>query len=99
MTISTQSRKAALLLAALVGSASPALADQDVTVNPANNWIGYMNVFNLPADGGAYIFGSPWGTGDLAAHFNAAILTLSPNTNTYNPNDAFWVKPNGDGNK
>ena len=70
-----------------------------VNVDPASAWIGYMNVFNLPADGGAYVFGQPWGAADLRAAFAGNIVTLAPNTNVYNPSDTFWVKPNGDGNK
>jgi hypothetical protein len=70
-----------------------------VNVDPASPWVGYMNVFNLPADGGAYMFGSVWGTADLRAAFSGNVVTLAPNTNTYNPADPYWVKPNGDGNK
>lgn len=74
-------------------------ASTQVAVDPGQNWIGFMNVFNLPADGGGYVFGSPWGTADLRGSFTGNTLTLSPNINTYNASDPFWVKPNGDGNK
>ncbi len=53
-----------------------------VTVDPAETWLGYMHVSNLPASGGAYQFGSVWNTADLNASFAGAILTLSPNTIT-----------------
>ena len=59
-----------------------------VTVDPAAGWSGYMNVFNLPQDGGAYIFGGAWGTADLRAAFSGSTLTLSPNT--VNDAAAFW---------
>lgn len=70
-----------------------------VTIDPLQTWIGYMNVFALPADGGAYMFGSAWGTADLPATFSGATLTVSPNVNTYNATDPYWVKPDGSGNK
>jgi hypothetical protein len=70
-----------------------------VYVDPSQSWSGYMNVFDLPVDGGAYEFGSTWGTDALPAVFNGAVLTLSPNTNNYNPSDPYWVNPDGSGNK
>jgi hypothetical protein len=73
------------------------IAQADMTVNgasPAATWGGYMNVFETPANGGAYLWGSGWGAGDLRATFDGAgILTLAPNTNCYNPTDAYWVNP------
>lgn len=61
-------------------TASPARADVFVTVNPAATWLGFMNVFELPANGGGYVFGSPWGTADLPATFSGPVLTLAPNS-------------------
>lgn len=58
-----------------------------------------MNVFDLPADGGAYRFGSAWGTSALPAVFNGSVATIGPNVNTYNASDPFWVNPDGSGNK
>jgi hypothetical protein len=45
-------------------------------------WRGYMNVFELPANGGGFVFGSSWGVPDLVATFDDpnSKLTLSPNT-------------------
>lgn len=91
-------RIAGLGLAALFGT-SAALADVNVTVDSSQTWLGFMNVFELPVGGGAYVFGSPWATADLPATFSGPVLRLSPNTNTYNPNDSFWVNPDGSGNK
>ena len=49
------SAAAALLL---VAASSPAAT---VTVDPGASWLGYMNVSDLPANGGAFQFGSGWG--------------------------------------
>jgi hypothetical protein len=84
---------------ALAGAATNASAQATVGVDPSASWIGFMNVFALPADGGGYMFGSAWGTGDLQASFSGSVLTLSPNINCYNPTDSYWAKPNGDPNK
>ncbi|MFN0136060.1 MAG: PEP-CTERM sorting domain-containing protein [Phycisphaerae bacterium] len=89
--------KTVAVVAAMLTSGS-ALA-VDVTVDPGQTWLGFMNVFELPSNGGGYVFGSPWGTSDLAAGFSGNVLRLSPNTNTYNPGDGFWVQPGGAGNK
>lgn len=70
-----------------------------VLVNPAKTWAGFMNVFSLPADGGGYQFGGPWGAVDLRAAFSGDLLTLRPCTNVSNPTDAYWVKADGTGNK
>jgi hypothetical protein len=51
-----------------------------VTVDPAHTWQGFMNVSELPSNGGAYAFGSPWGVADLTASFSGPVLTLGPNT-------------------
>ena len=51
-----------------------------VTVDPAQTWLGYMHVANLPASGGTYEFGNTWNTADLNASFTGATLKLSPNT-------------------
>jgi hypothetical protein len=38
-----------------------------VTVDPSASWNGFMNVFELPSNGGGYVFGQSWGTADLTA--------------------------------
>lgn len=85
--------KGCLAALALAGSALSSQAQVDVTVDPGASWQGYMNVFELPSNGGAYVFGSPWGTGDLVANFSGPVLTLSPNT-IGDPNP-FWYTPSG----
>ena len=67
-----------------------------VSVDPSQAWIGFMNVFSLPADGGGYVFGQPWGTSALQADFSGTTnLTLLPDTNVWETTDTFWVKPDG----
>ena len=77
-----------------------------VTANANDNWFGYMNVFENPADpnpccGGGYVFGSFWGVPDLATTLDGGAnkIILQPNFNTYNANDGFWSDGNGGGNK
>lgn len=65
----------------------------NVGVDPGASWIGFMNVFEIPQHGGAYVYGNSWGTADLSASFSGPVLTLSPNTvNDPNP---FWYSPSG----
>jgi plastocyanin len=77
----------------------------NATVFDANAaWNGYMNVFELPENGGGYVFGSGWGLQDLRAFVTPGSnsVKLLPNTNTYADNaaDAFWVdQATGAGNK
>lgn len=100
--MNSRNRKVVLAgLAVVALLAAPAVAQTTVTVEPppALNWLGYMNVFELPENGGGYVFGNAWGTADLPAVFTGDQLTLSPNTNTYNPADPFWVNPDGSANK
>jgi hypothetical protein len=70
-----------------------------LAMDPRGNWTGFMNVFNLPGNGGAFQFNSAWAVKDLRATINGALLTMLPNTNVYNPTDPFWVNPDGSGNK
>ncbi|MES2657291.1 MAG: glycoside hydrolase family 16 protein [Verrucomicrobiota bacterium] len=51
-----------------------------VTVDPAESWLGYMHVFDLPSNGGARRSGQSWPVAGLRAVFNGPVLTLSPNT-------------------
>ncbi len=65
----------------------------DFTLNGADPYQGFMNVFNLPSNGGAYQFSSGWGTADLVAVFSGNNLTLSPNT--IGDPDPYWYTPSG----
>jgi hypothetical protein len=75
------------------GAAQQTKAQVTVTVDPGASWLGFMNVFELPSNGGGYVFGSGWGTGDLVASFSGPVLTLSPNT--IGDPDPFWYTPSG----
>ena len=77
-----------------------------INFDPTAAYIGYMNVFETPANGGGYVFGSPWGVPDLKTVVDptpvTGSVTLYPNFNTYddNPTDPFWVdQTTGLGNK
>lgn len=73
--------------------AGAARADVNITLNGADPYQGFMNVFNLPSAGGAYQFGSPWGTGDLVAVFTGNNLRISPNS--IGDPDPYWYTPSG----
>lgn len=81
------------LTAALLLGASFASPAATVGVDPGATWLGYMNVFELPSNGGGYVFGSSWGTSDLRANFAGPVLTLAPNT--IGDPDPFWYTPSG----
>jgi hypothetical protein len=82
-----------LLLA--LSSFTSLFAQNNINFSATSNWTGYMNVFELPANGGAYMFGSSWGISDLKTVIDSAgnTMTLKPNYNTYadNPTDPYWV--------
>jgi hypothetical protein len=89
------------LASALFSAPSLSEAQVTVTVDPSAPWLGFMNVFELSANGGGYVFGSGWGTADLVASFSGPVLTLSPNT--IGDPDPFWYQggggPGAPGNK
>ncbi|NND88984.1 MAG: T9SS type A sorting domain-containing protein [Flavobacteriaceae bacterium] len=92
-----------LLLALCVATVSMT-AQNTVTADASATFNGFANVFETPANGGAFVFGSPWGVPDLKTVVDpgAGTITLQPNFNTYadNPNDPFWVdQTTGEGNK
>jgi hypothetical protein len=87
-----------LVLCALLG-VSKANADVVFGVDPGAAWGGWMNVSELPSNGGAYLWGSGWGTADLQASFSGSTLTLGPNINCYNIADPYWTNPDGSPNK
>ena len=64
-----------------------------VAVDPGLSWQGYMNVFETPQNGGAFLWGSGWGTADLCATWAGPVLTLSPNT--IGDPDPYWYTPAG----
>jgi len=82
-----------IAICAVLGAAISARANATFTVDPSAGWIGYMNVFNLPSAGGAFQFGSSWGTADLNAVFAGPVLTLSPNS--IGDANEYWYTPSG----
>lgn len=89
-----------LILSSVFCGISKSNAQTQLLVDPSQNWIGYMNVFNLPADGGAYQFGSAWGIGALIQYYTPATapyttVTLLANTNVWETTDTYWVKADG----
>lgn len=80
----TTALAAAFLLLAPVASH----ADVTETVNPVTLANGFMNVFELPANGGGYVFGSGWGLPDLTATWSGSVVTLGPNC--IGDPDPFW---------
>lgn len=86
----------ALIVGATLCAAGRLNADTTVTVNSGSNWLGFMNVFELPSNGGGFVFGSGWGTADLTAKFGGHVLTLGPNT-IGDPNPFWYVGGGGPG--
>lgn len=83
---------------------TPAAMAANVGVDDSSApWLGFMNVFELPENGGGFVFGSPWGVPDLVANFDDSVpsVTMSPNT-IGDPNE-FWYQggggPGAPGNK
>ncbi|KAA0212700.1 MAG: PEP-CTERM sorting domain-containing protein [Leptolyngbya sp. PLA3] len=80
----------------LAGSAQAANVGVD---NSSAPWLGFMNVFALPQDGGGYIFGSPWGIADLVATFDDGYPSISMFPNSIGDPNEFWYQdPTGGGN-
>ncbi len=78
--------------------AGVALSAQAVVVTPGDsnaNWLGFINVSELPANGGAYVFGSPWGIPDLVAIFDDGAGTVTLKPNSINDPNPFWYTPEG----
>ncbi|WP_343637764.1 T9SS type A sorting domain-containing protein [Fluviicola sp.] len=92
----------AILSISMISSAG--LAQNNVTFSANDSWVGYVNVFETPANGGGYLWGSQWGIADLQTTINtgANTMTLQPNFNLYaaDPTDAYWVdQSTGEGAK
>lgn len=92
-------RKATAVLALACLSFAPMTSHAaNVTVDPGTQTYGYMNVFDL---GNNFIFGSPWGVGDLTATWAGSNVTLGPNV--IGDPDPFWYigggAPGNPGNK
>lgn len=88
-------------LALLLGAALSAQAAVQVGVDPQKDWVGFMNWFDLPADGGAFRGPGFRTSTDLDAQFSGSSLTSSPNTSTGRdfPADPDWWKPGRGSNR
>ena len=68
-------------------------AQNDITVDANDNWISYVNVYEL--DGSTYLWGSGWevSKAKTTLDLNNNSVILQPNFNTYeeNPTDGYWV--------
>lgn len=96
------------ILAAVGGaflcSAIRAQADTTVTVDQNAPWVGFINFSELPSNGGAYVFGSPWAVPDLVAVFDNPASKLSIYATPIGTSDGFWYVegsgfPGAHGNK
>jgi len=58
-------------------------------------WLAFMNVFELPENGGGFVFGSGWGIADLTASFDDGASTLTMGPNTVGDPDPFWYQGGG----
>lgn len=79
-------------------------AQNTIVADAGAEYLGYANVFETIANGGAFVFGQGWGVADLKSVVDpgAGSVTIKPNFNTYadNPGDPFWIDPaTGLGNK
>jgi len=85
---------ATLTAGALIGGSLQSHAQLDFTVDPGQNWLGYINVFDQ-ADNFQFEFGenTPSTASANWAPGPAQPLTMSPNTRLYDENvlDPFWV--------
>ena len=97
-------KKAYILFSVLLSTAFMTNAQNTVVADASAEYLGYANVFETVANGGAFVFGSGWGVADLKSVVDAGAgsVTLQPNFNTYgdNPGDPFWIDAaTGLGNK
>ncbi|MDB2631216.1 T9SS type A sorting domain-containing protein [Ulvibacter sp.] len=97
-------KKAYILFSVLLSTAFMTNAQNTVVADASAEYLGYANVFETVANGGAFVFGSGWGVADLKSVVDAGAgsVTIQPNFNTYgdNPGDPFWIDAaTGLGNK
>lgn len=90
----TPMNKLLLTTALVLASIGGASAQIFKTINSTEMVLGYMNVFELPSNGGAFVFGSGWGISDLnSTYLDSTTVVMSPNT-IGDPN-SFWYTPSG----
>lgn len=84
----------------IVGSTFTSAKAVEFVVDPSYAWLGYMNWFELPENGGGYVAGSPWGLADLTSEFSGNTLKLG--ATSVNDSSPSWYQtpaPGGLGNK
>ena len=66
-------------------------------------WEGFMNVSELPENGGGFVFGSNWGVADLSSSFDDGVPSVTMSAAEVNDPDPFWYvgggAPGAQGNK
>jgi hypothetical protein len=72
----------------LIGAAKSFGQTTTVTVNTADTWSGYMNVFDLSMN---YLWGSAWALADMKTTFSGNEVEIKPNYNAYNASDPYWA--------
>ncbi len=90
------------LFAMLVAFSFTVEAQNTVEVDATATFFGFANVFETPANGSGFVFGSAWEVADLKTVVDPSggSITLQPNFNTWDAGDPFWVDPvTGEGNK
>ncbi len=80
---------------AMILAASSAQAAVVSAGNSGSGWLGFMNVFELPSNGGGFVFPSGWGVADLATSFDDGAETLTLLPNSINDPNPFWYTPAG----
>ncbi|NOS72531.1 MAG: immunoglobulin domain-containing protein [Verrucomicrobia bacterium] len=89
---------ACVALCALFGLVVQGISQSSVFNDPSQPFGSFMNVTDLPINGGGYQFGVPgWAAKDLRATNYADVLKLQACTNVSNPGDAYWVIQDGSG--
>jgi len=91
--------RSAIAVAGLAMTGAFAAADVTVGIDPSDApWLGFMNVSELPENGGAFVFASTWGVGDLVASFDDAAQTVTMFPNQIGDPNEFWYQeaPGGD---
>lgn len=91
-----------LAASACLGGICAGNAQIQLTLDPSQAWIGYMNWFVPPGplNGGAYETGGTWGLGALTSYYTPATapyqtLTLLPCTNVWETTNTYWVQADG----
>ena len=85
--------KNALIVAAAAAITSTASAALEVSITPSSTLNGFINVSELPANGGAYVYGQSFPTAQTTAVFDGNTLNLGPMT--INDSASFWFQGSG----